>query len=72
MLDSIKSINIVSAYSAKDFKTDRDLSEVRDLFKSEFEKKDVKKHEIKNEKKNDVVEISQEALNLLANYKFPQ
>jgi hypothetical protein len=72
MLDSIKSINIVSAYSAKDFKTDRDLSEVRDLFKSEFEKKDVKKHEIKNEKKNDVVEISQEALNLLENYKFPQ
>ena len=63
MLDSIKAINLVSAYSAKEFKKDRSLSEVKELFKSKvIEDNENDKKIIK--RKTDTLEISQEALDL--------
>ena len=64
MLDSIKSINLVSAYTANGFKKDRDLSEVKDLFKANMINEDIKNDKTVK-KKTDILEISSEALKLL-------
>ncbi len=68
MLDSIKSINLVSAYSAKGFKDGRDLSEIKDLFKTKA-KENGKEIENYLNKKTDSVEISEDALKLLNSSK---
>ena len=67
MLDSIKSINLVSAYSAKSFKDDRDLSELKYLFN--VTKENNNEHANTINKKTDSVEISEEALKLLNSSK---
>ncbi len=64
MLDSIKSINIISAYSANNFKTERNLSEVKDLFENKLKEKN-ETEDLNSIKKSDRVEISDEALKLL-------
>ncbi len=68
MLNSIKSVNLLSAYSAQGFKDDRDLSEIKDLFKTKS-KENGKEIENNLNKKNDSVEISEEALKLLNSSK---
>lgn len=66
MLDSVKSVNIAAAYTANSYKTDRDLSELKDVFNEKLQdRKDVAPEQPGKPMNLDKVQLSSEALALL-------
>lgn len=67
MLDSVKSVNIAAAYTANNYKTDKDLNELKTVFNEKISADQKKTVEIEKSMILDKVQISPEALELLKN-----